>query len=290
MERGGGGWSSSSSSPSAAEEVRSAGEESDTAMLQKAIMLRGRCLGVGWVDKLRNGWLCCSSGDKVVVRPGRGGRRPGRDACARAERSDGLGPAGKRAVALRWARRVGKRAVALDLRRVGREACCGAWLTYGLERKRAVALDLRVGKACWSAWLGEARNGWDRWAGWWAWWVGEGAAVIMWCEACPRRSATEGMRGRLGGRTMNVLQLVKAPFAGSASGQVGSRFVSRSRRTRRLSLRTPATMWSRSRLSWCSGACGRRWSCEGASVLGSELLTLWHHVKYSKMLLLLVSS
>ena len=39
------------------------------------------------------------------------------------------------------------------------------------------------------------------------------------CEACRRRrrSATEGMHGRLGGQTVYVLQLVKAAFEGSAS-------------------------------------------------------------------------
>ena len=57
------------------------------------------------------------------VRDEAGVDREERDACA--ERSDGLWPAGKRAVALGWARRVGKRAVAFDLR-AGREACCSA--------------------------------------------------------------------------------------------------------------------------------------------------------------------
>ena len=134
------------------------------------------CVVAVWASGGLTSWGtagCVAAAEKnAVVRPWdeAGVDREEHDVCA--ERSDGLGSAGKRAVALGL--------------RVGREACCSAWLT-GWE-------------ACWSAWLGETRNGWDRWAAWWAWWVGWGGS----CEACPRRVARrrECVANSVGGRWM----------------------------------------------------------------------------------------
>ena len=115
MERGCGGWSSSSSSPSAAEEVRSAGEESETAKLQRAIMLRGRCLGVGWVDKLSWGTAGCVAAAEKKNRGSSGTRRASTGKSAMRVRRD---PTGWEASCSAWLGETG-----------WKEACCNAWLT-----------------------------------------------------------------------------------------------------------------------------------------------------------------